>query len=117
MDDTKRNTGAAAIAHEIVDEVSAALALPPRRERPDSRSRLWQYVAAVLTGVLAMAALAGGLGRAFFVDRVEYTTTTTANAVEHEGMRKTMDRVARALDEQTTAIRDLQKTVWSGGAK
>lgn len=117
MDDNKRNSEAAAIAHEIVDEVSAALALPPRRERRDGRSRIWSYVAAVLTGVLAAAAIAGGLGRAFFVDRTEYTTTNTANAVEHEGMRRTLDRVARALDEQTAAIKDLQKTVWSGGSK
>jgi hypothetical protein len=113
MDTEKHDTGAAEVAREIVDEVSQALLLPLKKNSNGGNSNLWRYISAALAGILVAGTLVGVLGRAFFVDRTEYTNDNKANAVEHAQVRQTLDRVARALDDQTAAIRDLQKIVQS----
>ncbi len=117
MDDHQRVSERAAIVQELAEEVSHAIEIPPKKTGGEGGSGFWHWLGPMLAAILAAAALAGGLGSAFYVDRKEYTGESTRNAVEHERMRQTLDRVARSLDEQTAAIKDLQKTVWSGHAK
>jgi hypothetical protein len=104
----------AGIAHEIAEEVSEALALPPKMPLRNG-SRFWHYAGAVLAGILAAAALAGGLGRAFFVGRDEYTVANTANAVDHERMRLSLEQMTHAINSQTIAIEKLRETVQAQG--
>jgi len=64
-----------------------------------------------LAAVLTAGALMGGLGRAFFVPRDEYTTLERSNAVDHKSLQQTLDTVSRALEEQTRAINEMAKSV------
>ena len=113
MDDNKRNSEASAIAREIIDEVSEAMTLPTKKSKNGNGTgpRWLHYIGALLAGIVTAGILAGALGRAFFTDKTEYTIMKESNAVEHESLRQTLGRIDRTLSEQTTAFRELQKTV------
>jgi len=109
MDSNERPSEASAVIREIVDEVSQAMAVkPPRR---NGGLTFWQYAGAVLAGVLAASAIAGGLGRAFFVDRPIYEAELRTNAVEHARLGAVIGQVERTLSAQTAAFEKLQAAV------
>jgi hypothetical protein len=76
-----------------------------------SNPRSWHWITVFLSAVLAVGTLVGVLGRAFFVQRDEYTVSETANVVSHEAMRQTLDRVDRTLIAQTQALTEMAKAV------
>jgi hypothetical protein len=111
MEGSKRPSEASAVIQEIADEVSQAMAVkPPKRERNGGLT-FWQYAGAVLAGVLAASAIAGGLGRAFFVDRPTYESELRVNAVEHARVGTAITQFERAITAQTAAFEKLQAAV------
>ena len=110
MDSSKRPSETSAVIQEIVDEVSQAMAVKPPK-RNGSGLTFWQYAGAVLAGVLAASAIAGGLGRAFFVDRPAYQIEIQANAVEHARIGTVIEQFERTMTAQTAAFEKLQAAV------
>jgi uncharacterized protein HemX len=106
VDEQHRTSETRGIAHEIVEEVTKAVQNP-------TRARWWNMplLAAALTSVLAAAAIVGGLGRAFFVERASYQAAEQTNALEHERMRQTLERIDRSLTNQTAILEELRRTV------
>lgn len=100
MDSSKRPSE----ANEAFREISEA----PRR---DSGLTFWQYVGAVLAGVLAASVIASGLGRAFFVDRPTYEAEIRTNAVEHARIGSALGQFERAMNVQAEAFEKLQAAV------
>jgi hypothetical protein len=95
------------IPDEIVDEKSGVHYMPvkttPKPELAPVSERAWKWVALVLTTLLAAAGLFGGLGRAFYVTRTEYTE----EAIAREGMRSTLERLDKTLNAQAAAFHQL----------
>jgi hypothetical protein len=100
-----------AVAHAMLEEITATHHSRKLPAQNGNSSRSWHWVTVFLTAALAAGALVGALGNAFFVSRSEYTTTETANSVTHEAMRQTLDRVDRTLNAQTQALTDMTKAV------
>jgi len=73
--------------------------------------RSWHWITVLLTSILAVGTLVGVLGRAFFVQRDEYTKSEEANAVTHEAMRQTLDRVDRTMAAHTQIMTDMSKAL------
>lgn len=110
MDSNKRPSETSAVFQEIVDEVSQAMAVKPPK-RNGGGLTFWQYAGAVLAGVLAASAIAGGLGRAFFVDRPTYEVEARTNAVEHARLGTAVTQFERTMSAQTAAFERLQAAV------
>jgi cytoskeletal protein RodZ len=81
------------------------------RPVPSKGSHRWSWITILLTSVLAVGTLVGVLGRAFFVQRDEYTASENANAVGHEAVKQTLDRVDRTLNTQTQAVMKMSEAV------
>jgi hypothetical protein len=73
--------------------------------------RTWHWITQLLSATVLVGTLVGLLGRAFFVSREEYTKSDGANAVAHESLRQTLDRVDRTLQAQTQALADMSKAL------
>lgn len=102
-----------AVAHAMLEEITEThrLRKPTPQGGSGSNPRSWHWITIFLSAVLAVGTLVGVLGRAFFVQREEYTTSETANVVAHEAIRQTLDRVDRTLNAQTQALTDMAKAV------
>jgi hypothetical protein len=102
-----------AVAHAVLDEITKTHRLRPVTppDGSDSGPRSWSRITVILTTALAVGTLVGVLGNAFFVGRTEYTVSETTNAITHEAMRQTLDRVDRTLNAQTQALTEMAKAV------
>jgi hypothetical protein len=102
-----------AVAHAMLEEVTQTRRLrrPTPLGSPGLNPRSWHWITIFLSTVLAVGTLVGVLGRAFFVQREEYTVSETANVVSHEAIRQTLDRVDRTLAAQTQALTEMAKAV------
>jgi hypothetical protein len=108
MDEQYRTSDTQGIAHEIAKEVTKVVRSPS-----STRFRWWNapFLAAVLTSLIAIIAIVGGLGRAFFVEKDVYELAKQNNALEHERMRQTLDRIDRSLNSQTVVLDELRHVV------
>jgi hypothetical protein len=99
------------VPDEIVDEKSGVHFMPvkttPKLPEQAPGERMWKWVALVLSTLLAAAGLFGGLGRAFYVTRAEYTDRVQEEAVAREGMRSTLERLDKTLHAQASAFHTL----------
>jgi hypothetical protein len=99
------------IPDEVVDEKSGVHYMPvkttPKQPEQAPGERMWKWVALVLSTLLAAAGLFGGLGRAFYVTRAEYTDRVQEEAVAREGMRSTLERLDKTLNAQAAAFHQL----------
>jgi uncharacterized protein HemX len=97
------------IPDEIVDEKSGVHFVPVKTPKPATAGgeRIWKWVALILSVLLAAGGLVGGLGQAFYVTRSEYTSAQKDEAVSREGMRSTLERLDKTLNNQAAAFHSL----------
>lgn len=96
-----------AVVHEAVEEISKAIHLDLQRKAQTS----WKWVALVLGVLLSVGTITSAFGRAFYVPRDEFTTEMRGNAVAHEAIRVTLERVGDTLNAQSKAFEEMTKTV------
>ena len=78
---------------------------------PQNGDRAWKRALVIVSVALGMVALMGGLARAFYVTRTEYTTDRITQAVVRENTRLTLERLDRTLTAQTAAFEKLSDQV------
>lgn len=101
----------AEVVAQVLDEMART---PPPIRLPPAQSpgvRWWHLLTALLAAMLAAGGVIGTLGRAFYVERGEYSTDQKTNAVDHTAIQQTLSDVRRTLEEQTRAINDMSKAV------
>lgn len=100
-------------ALEEITQKNARLPSPHLERLPvgSFNPKSWSWFTVLLTIVLGVGALIGGLGRAFFVQREEYEAAERKNAVEHENMRQTLTRVNETLQAQTQVLNEMAKAL------
>ena len=101
----------AEVVAQVLDEMART---PPPLRLPPAQTpgvRWWHLITALLAAVLAAGGVVGALGRAFYVERGEYSTDQKANAVDHTSIQQTLGDVRRTLEEQTRAINDMSKAM------
>lgn len=110
MADFRRSPEVSEAVQFIMDEVSRKVYVAPPSADPS-----WKTVRNWILVIVALATLAGGLGRAFFADRAAYDLHIQHAAVQQERTDRALDQVNRALTTQnqsleklTLAVRDLE---------
>jgi len=83
---------------------------PPRHPSEWSKSAV-VGIAMVLGIILSTAAVVGGLGRAFYVERPEYTEKVLQDTKREGEVQKTLDQVSATLTRQETALARITETL------
>lgn len=81
---------------------------PPQQARPRS---LLIVLSTVLGVVIGLAIVVGGLGRAFYVERTEYTNKLLLDAQDKIGVQKTLERLDVALNRLDSTSQKLADSV------
>jgi hypothetical protein len=83
---------------------------PPRPPSEWSKS-VTTGIAMVLGIILSTAAVVGGLGRAFYVERPEYTQKVLQDTRREGEVQKTLDQMSATLARQETALAKMSLTL------
>lgn len=83
---------------------------PPRPPSEWSRSAS-TGIAMVLGIVLSTAAVVGGLGRAFYVERPEYTQKVLQDTRREGEVQKTLEQMSATLARQEAALAKMSETL------
>lgn len=89
----------------------APVLMEPQRPQSEWSRSASTGIAMVLGIVLSTAAVVGGLGRAFYVERPEYTQKVLQDTRREGEVQKTLEQMSATLARQEAALAKMSETL------
>ena len=84
---------------------------PPPAEKKFGSTGFIAALSVILGIILTSAVLIGGLGKAFFVTRDEYTKQEIAHSTQNSDLQQSLTKLAGAVSSQSTALEKQDATL------